>query len=234
LYLADPSLQSGNYWIDPDGPGGVAPVLVQCEFGAGPEAWMTAVNITDTAFDDTPNTPATLYLGFRFEGGSIHTGPGTVAVSSTNSWSAAVGFDFVVAAAAAGYGALKMCFFRQGVEMDCRSSLGSPTNSLGLVSGPAASYLGAYDLSPLLYTFGRLVGVPGSGNSYAEVIPVTHCIPRAAGGFYFGIQSQGMCEYPGGAWHGFGYGCVYQPSLTAADELNDCDADQFVLYLGQI
>jgi hypothetical protein len=102
------------------------------------------------------------------------------------------------------------------------------------VSAPAASYLGVYDLSPQLYTFGRLVGVPGSGNSYADVIPVTHCIPRAAGGNYFGSMSQGMCEYSGpAAWHGWGFGCVYQPNLTAADELNDCDADQFVLYLGR-
>ena len=122
--------------------------------------------------------------------------------------------------------------------MDCRSSLGSASNLLGLVSGPAASYLGAYDLSPLLYTFGRLVGVSGSGNSYADITTMTHCIPRAAGSAYFGSASLGMCEIagdqgvPDSVWHGWGFGCVYHPNGTAADELINCDADQFVLYLG--
>ena len=240
LYLANSSLPSGNYWVDPDGPGGVAPVLVQCELGVGPEAWMTAANIIDTAFNDMPNTPSTLHLGSRFENGSLHTGPGTVAVSSQTPWSTVVGFDFVVAAAASGYGALKMCFFRQGVEMACRSSLGSAVDLLSLVARPAGSYLDAYDQSPLLYTFGRLVGVPGTGNTYAEVTWEAHCILRTTGGAYFGSDSQGLCEItsqggtaPPGVWHGWGWGCVYHPWGADDAELANCDADQFVLYLGR-
>ena len=87
LFNMNASLSSGDYWVDPDGPGGVAPAQVHCELG--PQAWMTVANIRDSAADEMPNTPNTLYLGFRFENGAIHTGPGTVAVSSTNTWPAA-------------------------------------------------------------------------------------------------------------------------------------------------
>jgi hypothetical protein len=199
---------------------------------------MMVAQVKDTAGDDAPNTSNYVHSGWRQSNGAFASG--AAQVSPTNTGSTAVGFDFVTAAAANGYNSLKMCFVKNGVEVQCRSNRSAANELLTLTSRASVSYLNAYDNTPLLYTFGRLAGVPGQSNSYNQLSYESSCISRAAGG-YFGQFTEGMCEHDGlhgcpscrGVWHGVGMGCSYQPDSTDASELSACDADGFNLYIGR-
>jgi hypothetical protein len=157
-----------------------------------------------------------------------------------------VGFDFIVAAQSHGYTELQMTFFRDdedgaGEQMAFRSTLGGTETSLTLVAADTetvGSYLVNFGANALVYTFGRLIGIPGSP-SLTTVIHEGFCIPRANGDSYFGGTGPGMCEYPDARgnlkspWHGWGNGCIYSVRGSAQDELSNCDADQFILELGR-
>jgi hypothetical protein len=247
LFDRVPNTPSGAYWIDPDGVGGVEPARVHCQVSN--QAWMTVATIRDTDKNDVPNSADQMYLGWhRGDETDLWTGPKTSLVGQTNTETAVVGFDFVVAAQSHGYTELKMTFFRAaedgaGELMDFRSTLGGDTKSLTLVAadiGAVGSYLVNFGTNALLYTFGRLIGIPGSP-SLLSVVDANFCIPRAAGGSYFGSIGTGMCEYAltRAAWHGWGHGCIYSPRGDARGELSppgdgtNCDADQFIIELGR-
>ena len=235
LFARYPGLSSGDYWMDPDGVGGgVAASKVRCE--AGPESWMTVAQLTDTEFDDMPNSVVDLYKGFHNANGGIVVGPGTAAVSRTNEWSAMVGLDFVRASVEQGYDAVKICFYVENTEVECRSSLDPPATSLGLTAYPSDSYLGAYNDSPILWTVGRLVGILHSAGEYIQQGSQVGCIQRGSGGVYFGNNAVGMCEYggnSGGAWYAYDGGVYYRPWATGhGNEIYHTGVDQFVVYLG--
>jgi hypothetical protein len=244
LFDRVPNTPSGAYWIDPDGVGGVEPARVHCQVSQ--KAWMTVATIRDTANDDVPNTATQMYLGWYRDEHGLWNGPGASLVGQTNTETAVVGFDFIVAAQSHGYTELKMTFFRDdedgaGEQMAFRSTLGGTETSLTLVAADTetvGSYLVNFGANALVYTFGRLIGIPGSP-LLTSVIEEGFCIPRANGASYFGGTGPGMCEYPDARgtltspWHGWGNGCVYSVRGSAQDELSSCDADQFILELGR-
>ena len=237
LFTRYPHFSAGDYWIDPDGVGGVSPVRVHCHSGSG--HWMMVASIRDTADDDAPNNGqiGAHHGGWNSQPGRIDLGPAVV--SANNTGSSAVGFDFIVAAQSQGYTHIRMCFLANNSPAECRDSI---AGSLTQTARPSASWLNAYDSSPLLYTYGRLVGAPGSAN-YQSLTYEAHCIQRTAGGYFgAGTATDGkLCEHDGqhgcascrGVWNAIGAGgCAYNPSNQGSNEIQNCDANHFAIYLG--
>lgn len=139
---------------------------------------------------------------------------------------AAVSLAFVAALkASAGQKNLKMCFLhKDGYDTTCRSSA---DDSLSLVSYDTGNpKLTAYKADKLTYTFGRLAGLAGSADGYANFQEAGYCIPMTAG-VYGEWGSEGkLCEqnFGGNAnytavWHAYGSGIGFMPSLTNDAEL---------------
>jgi hypothetical protein len=227
--LANPAAGDGVYTIDPDGTGLEQSVDLFCDMVGG--AWTLAANVFDSNSDDAPNVTEFVVSGWQQVGnGSWSNYATTVIRDSSGLGSAAVSLSFVAALnARAAQEHLRICFVgSNGLDTSCRSSKDASMTLVGYPGGNPK--LSSYSSQPLVYTYGRLAGLPGTIDSYNLALMTNQgsCIPRTAGEeFEFGYASNGICESEpmqsgGGVWTGWGKGMYYIPANTADDELRGC------------
>jgi hypothetical protein len=199
------------------------------------------------AADDVPNQAAKIADGFEQTGNGMWRAPSVIAQSA--SISAAIPLAVVAEGERKGVlKSLRMCFIHKNAETDsiCRSS---DDNSLILQTHASPNrLLAAVGNQKLAFTFGRLVGLSGSQEDYAQSKDYSHgdfCVLRTAGNLGdFGNYYDGkhaLCEHAKGSnwegvWHGWGAGMSYKPYRQDATELTTGDAqydksDGFRLYL---
>lgn len=224
-----PALKDGNYVIDPDGGGPLKAVSLYCAMETG--GWTLVANLYDSAADDVPNLPGDVTAGWQ-QTGSGQWGPVLeIANSATDTGAAALGLDALLAFSQGGATKLKICLVaKSGAETECRSSPDSLT--LGGTAEPT-SPLAIWQGKPLVYTYGRLVGLPASGPGFAaaDLMPGAGCVVASPGATNeFGktctnTLKGGLCEAGGttgmsGVWCGHCDGICLRPDATADDELS--------------
>ncbi|MFM2153422.1 MAG: hypothetical protein RL199_1857 [Pseudomonadota bacterium] len=224
---AMPSAQDGQYVIDPDANGPIAPVSLFCDMTNGGQTLVA--NFYDSAGDDAPNSTNYVVSGWQqTASGQWNSLASVVAPNSSGTGSAAVSLEFVAALKAnANQQNLKMCFVHQfGHDTTCRDSA---DGSMILVSYATGNpRLTLFAGNTLTYTFGRLAGLAGSTDGYTTTdYTFSYKIPVSPGFFgEFGdagyIYESQLAQYIGddGPWCGAGYGIAYRPMATALDEMS--------------
>ncbi|MBM4343710.1 MAG: hypothetical protein FJ100_10075 [Deltaproteobacteria bacterium] len=223
-----PALKDGDYLIDVDAGGPQPPVTLYCAMSKG--GWTLVANLYDSAGDDFPNLAGDVTEGWQ-QTGSGQWGPVVqIAKVATDTGSAALGLQAVLALSVSGMKKLKICLVTQsGQEGECRSSPDSLT--LGGTAEPS-SPLAVWQGKPLVWTYGRLIGLPASGPSFApaDLVAGAGCVDAAAGKVNeFGqactnLLKSGLCEAGGttgmsGAWCGHCDGICLRPGATVDDEM---------------
>jgi hypothetical protein len=235
--LALANAQDGQYVIDPDGSGPIAPVSLFCDMTNG--GLTLVANIYDSAGDDAPNSTDYVVSGWQqTASGQWNSVASTVARNSSGTGSGAVSLAFVAALKASGNQQnLKMCFVHQnGFDTTCRDSADGSMTLVSYATGNPK--LTVYSDNTLPYTFGRLAGLLGQRDGYdwsaLSLSPSDYFgVPMASGDIYeFGNHN--YCA-PGtgrfadatsaggggwqGAWHARCEGMSYRPTNIDSNEL---------------
>jgi hypothetical protein len=242
IWLEDASRPNAHYWIDPDGGGAQAATQLWCDIENG--GWTVIGNLVDTPRDDMPNTPATWASTWASSGlGTWETNANAVHRGRNSGQSAALAPEIVRMMFQSGaYTNLRVCLVSVGDQLICRSTddgtLTLATAPAGTVNTTLAPFrsgacVGAQSACNAAYTYGRLVGLPGTRNDFtwASFGSPGYCVLRATGvANEFGTDGTGMCENSDpswhGVWHGWGNGISLRPYDTSNNELgNNAGAD---------
>jgi hypothetical protein len=243
IVTANGSAPSTDYTIDPDGPGGHAPVQVYCDMPAG---YTLVLNVYDTTGDDAPNTADWVAAGWEQGTSGGFVSPVTrVSKAYGPGASSAMPPSLVRALWRDGQSQLKFCLVGVNDTTElCKATDGgsltlaaAPVSSAAFTNRTLASFMRGSMGCPsnsacdAAYTYGRLAGLPASRNDYVEsgFVVGSFCILRTVGlTNEFGTDATGICEYSSaaewvGVWHNWGSGMSYRPWRTNDNELGNAN-----------
>ena len=224
--------EDGVYPIDPDGGGSVEALEVYCDMTAG--GWTLVANIYDSAEDDAPNDPGYVVSGWQQTGPGAWTAASRIDLDHGAGSSAAAPMETVEALVTdADQAHIKICLVhRDGWNVDCLSSDEDTLFPTSYLTGSPT--LTAYADEPLVYTFGRLAGHPGSSDAYDG-----YSFDEATTGWGIGKAPISVDDEFGwadwfhelggspdtcnsyGVWHANGNGISYHPEQTNNNELGN-------------
>ncbi len=162
ILQAFPNAANMNYPIDPDGAGPLPAVSLFCDMSGG--GWTMVANIYDSIGNDVPDLPQDVTAGWQQTGSGVWGPVASVSRDSSGMGSSAVGLDFVVAMSAWATKNIRLCLVaKNGLDGACVTS---PTSLKLAGSTDGDALLDGYSANKLAWTFGRLVGLPGTTDKY--------------------------------------------------------------------